>query len=581
MVQEPSANEIRVLRESSSILEKREIIRRFSKMKTETVLFPILNSLYSGERELIEEAAKAFVRLLPISENIIQSEITNENRFIRWAIILTIQKIDDSSYSSRIIPAIGIGYEPVVKLICETLYHWFPNKFTSSFLSDIINGLSLLEKEPITYYSIRQLGILAFDSTETLSALKTLEYLHSVYSIVPLLKVQQHGDYRIRDEGLRIFNGFSKKEIYTSCIKFLNSGTLALKYDFTLAANNYPARLYAIIGLGYVGLDYKNVKQLLLDFLFHGSNLEKFFMIKSLSHLSSFQYKKFTESTEIKQKIQDFLQKLSGHEKLETIQILGRFKESWIISILFTFLKDENPEVRLSVLEAISVTPTDAILEKIAFLLIDENRHIRRATVRLFEELEPDNYLMKSSEGNIIDKLPKKLKEKILAKLMKGLDGTDKKYQSFAAFWLGTLDYKPAIDKLIENLNNFDLDIQISTINALGIIGSTKAIKYLIPLLNDTQNALVQRKAIETIGNLGNEGEGVKTLIHLLYPKGKPPHAFLENYIQSYGGRIIPMVYKEIELEKDPERQEKLQTFLTRLNKKYRISTEKSFDIIL
>ena len=125
--------------------------------------------------------------------------------------------------------------------------------------------------------------------------------------------------------------------------------------------------------------------------------MSKFFVVRALHLMSKDESKTFMEKRGIKQVIKSYLTVLEGTEKFESIQLLGTFEENWVISFLTSFLKDTNPEIRLSVLNAIYNSPIENVLEKIAFLLIDEDPAIRKATVRLFEELAPEKYQQKTS----------------------------------------------------------------------------------------------------------------------------------------------------------------------------------------
>ncbi|MCK5347614.1 MAG: hypothetical protein KAR20_29600, partial [Candidatus Heimdallarchaeota archaeon] len=104
----PSAEDLQRLRESQNVYEKQGIIRRLSNIPSAIVVYPILNVLTSGEQNLIKEAANALVKLKVHSKNILKTEITNKNCFIRWAIALAFQKIDDPSLTAALIPSLGI-----------------------------------------------------------------------------------------------------------------------------------------------------------------------------------------------------------------------------------------------------------------------------------------------------------------------------------------------------------------------------------------------------------------------------------------------------------------------------------------
>ena len=129
-------------------------------------------------------------------------------------------------------------------------------------------------------------------------------------------------------------------------------------------------------------------------------------------------------------------------------------------------------------------------------------------------------------------------------------------------------------------MNHSEDEVRISTINALGIIGSPQAIPNLLPLIFE-ENSRIPRKVIETIGNLGEDGEGVRCLIHQLFLEHQPHPTFLEKYVLSFGAKVIPILGSEIANEYHNQRKEKLQKFLLAIVDQYRINSKDSFDIIL
>ena len=218
-------------------------------------------------------------------------------------------------------------------------------------------------------------------------------------------------------------------------------------------------------------------------------------------------------------------------------------------------------------------------LEKIALLLVDENREIRKKTVNFFEDLDPVRFKLHTTEGNIIALLPENLKSKVLEELLKKVPKGDTKYKIFGIFWLGILVYKPAFPFLIKSLSESNKNVVRSTIVALGIFGDTNAIDKLTPFLYETKLIQIRNKAIESIGSLGNDG--LQALIHQLFLKGDVNPPFLETHIMTFGGRIMNFLSMEIENELDLHRKKLLMEFLRKVSEQYQVNISQNFKILL
>ena len=220
-------------------------------------------------------------------------------------------------------------------------------------------------------------------------------------------------------------------------------------------------------------------------------------------------------------------------------------------------------------------------LEKIALLLVDENRGIRKKAVNFFEDLDHERFKLHTSEGNIVALLPEYLKLKVLEELLNKLKvpNGDRKYKIFGIFWLGILVYKPGFPFLIHSLSDPNKDIVRSAIVALGIFGDTNAIDYLIPFLYETKYIQIRNKAIESIGSLGNDG--LSALIHQLFLKGDVNPPFLESHIMTFGGRIMNFLSMELENEMDSHRKKLLMEFLRKVSEQYQVEISQNFKILL
>ncbi|MHA1475107.1 MAG: HEAT repeat domain-containing protein [Promethearchaeota archaeon] len=218
-------------------------------------------------------------------------------------------------------------------------------------------------------------------------------------------------------------------------------------------------------------------------------------------------------------------------------------------------------------------------LEKIALLLVDENREIRKKTVIFFEDLDHERFKLHTTEGNIIALLPEYLKLKVLEELLNKVPNGDKKYKIFGIFWLGILVYKPAFPFLIQTLSDPNKSIVRSAIVALGIFGNTNAIENLTPFLYETKSIQIRNKAIESIGSLGNDG--LQALIHQLFLKGDVNPPFLETHIMTFGGRIMNFLSMEIENESNHHRKKLLMGFLRKVSEHYQVEISQNFKILL
>ena len=218
-------------------------------------------------------------------------------------------------------------------------------------------------------------------------------------------------------------------------------------------------------------------------------------------------------------------------------------------------------------------------LEKIALLLVDEDKQIRNITVNFFEDLDPELFRMHTTEGNIIALLPETLKLKVLEELLSKVKDSRRNipYKIFGIFWLGILVYKPAFPFLIRTLSHSNGRVARSAIVALGIFGDTDAIEHLTQFFNTAGE--LRKKAIESIGSLGNDG--LQALIHQLFLKRDFNPPFLESHIMTFGGRIMNFLSMEIEKESKPGRKKHLIGFLRKVSEQYQVEISQNFKILL
>ena len=210
-------------------------------------------------------------------------------------------------------------------------------------------------------------------------------------------------------------------------------------------------------------------------------------------------------------------------------------------------------------------------LEKLAFLLVDHDVRTRKAVLQLFEEMDPESYTIKPKEDTIIATLPPEIQHQLFEKLLAGIKTGSDNYKIFASLLLGSFSHQPAFDDLLLLLHHSVTQVILAAVTALGLFKSSKAIPSLLLLIYDEEHPLASRKAIETIAVLGNEGEGVATLIHELFQRGDTNPAHLEAYIRSYGGQILKFIESEIENESHHDRKALLIEYYEEICDDYKI----------
>ncbi len=569
-----------------SIVEQLIVIQKMGEMKSETIIHPLLDVVRSGKSEIIEEVAQVIVKNESIFKDFIPAELLNNNCFIRWTIALAVQKLEKKAYLPFLIPALGMGYEPVIKILTKTLHQLDPNKHPKDDFQYIITHLSEDEKHQVLLYAIKQLGEDAYDTTETLFALNTLRLLKKTQSIVSILKSLQHQDYRVRERAEKILDDvFSHKEFYDACKSHIvHKHEFNELYDFRLeGVKHKPLHIYAIEGLKRnlgKGL-FKKQKKLVNQCIESESLNDQLAAIKTLIQIQKSHNPHYEMSYDLKFQIKNILKDLEKKERLRFIEELAKIGMKWAGEAILAYLDDDRPEVRLAVIRALNQTKIDAksILEKAAILLVDENKNVRKSTLELFWRLKPNVFGL--NEGDILNTMPEKLRIQLLDLMVDGLENGDEEYRKFAGFWLGALQYKPAYDALCKNLYYPSEDLKIKIIRALGLFGDKRAVKPLLKLI-DEEEGDIQRKAIQTIGSLGIEG--VFELIHKLYQKKGATYShpeFLEKYLLSFGGKIRSYLEKELIKEKDAKRKKFLEELYNKISKDYSIDISDDFKIYL
>jgi len=101
----------------------------------------------------------------------------------------------------------------------------------------------------------------------------------------------------------------------------------------------------------------------------------------------------------------------------------------------------------------------------------------------------------------------------------------------------------------------------------------------LIHRFNDSPE--IKKAVIEAVGILGEEGIGIQSLIHELYSKDNTDYDILEDYLKSFGARILKYISCEIEFEKETERKKKLQIFCNKISHIYAIKNSQQYNILL
>ena len=108
--------------------------------------------------------------------------------------------------------------------------------------------------------------------------------------------------------------------------------------------------------------------------------------------------------------------------------------------------------------------------------------------------------------------------------------------------------------------------------------GNKDAIKHLIPFIYD-ENTRFQRKSIESIGSLGLDG--LHFLIHELFQHGPSNPPFLENFIITFGGRILSDLTQEIDTELNIDRKKALTQFYLKVSERYQVDNGSNYRVLL
>jgi HEAT repeat protein len=580
-MEEITLEELHRLREGN-IVEQLIVIKRLTQKQppSPAVIYPLLDIVSGGNEELIGAVAEGLVSMKSIIIPTLKTEITNSNCFIRWAIALAIQEIGENIFQDHLVPALGIGYEPVIKIIIKTLNQMNPARFPSLEFVDILRNLNEHEKNAVGYYAIRQLGTLAYDVTETIFALKTLKDLNWNKAIVPMLKATHHKDYRVREEVKQILNISNRnREIIEECLRALENPHEYYQLNFNLSVlDKIPLHMYAIEGLGLARFNLKKIKRIIINYLQNGSQTEKIFALRSIEKRNKTK-ERIAISNEIRIALRTLLNNSEESTRLEIIQQLAKLGEDWTLTALTAFLGDNSSHIRLALINALSKSSKNKdILEKVAVLLTDSDKRIRSGTLQLYWKLDPNRFFG-LNEGDIIQKMPEPTRTKLLDKILEGLRTGNEDYRDFAAFWLGVLRYQPAYPVLVNNLNHPSEKVQVKVIISLGIFGNRKAIPKLIPFIY--KKGITQRKAIESIGSLGLDG--LHALIQELFKTNYTP-SFLRKHIASFGGRVINYLSQEIDHETKAIRKKNLKNYLEILSKKYQVKltdSDEDFRILL
>jgi hypothetical protein len=581
----PTPEELQTLR-SGDIIDKLVIIKRYHNKPSASLIQAMLTTLGQGYEEIIEAIAQCFATFNNEIISILMTEIYNPNCFIRWGITRTIElgynpAWDKEQLINLLIPAIGMGYAPTQDQICKTLAFLKPSRFSKPNLEDVMAILTDQEKTQILKHSVKLLGTSALDITETLAAIQLMEKIKLPIEIVPLFKAVHHSDYRVQQNVRRLLDTFSERTIFDECREVMtNKQEFTRMYDFNLpqdqGGENYPLYYYALEGMGTV--NRVDAHRQLLAYLKRGEPNEKMFALRGLE-LALRKDPSPTLSRSIQMHIEGLLGVSTDRAtQLSIIRSLSHIRESWAFSALTFYLKDPNPSIRLTAVEALNqITTTPDSLNNISFLLIDPDASVRRSAVNLYWKIEPGKYFG-YNEGDIINKLSPPMREELLQTLTdQVLNTTNEELKLFGIFWLGLLRFEPAYPTIIHLLSHHSEEVVAAALTALGLFGNRADLSKLIPYIYSPKR-IVSRKAIEAIGSMGMDG--LYVLIHQLYLRDLQNPPFLESFVMSFGGRIINLLYQEIDQEPKTLRKKQLQLFCDTVEQKYRVRTgEDSSDL--
>ena len=218
------------------------------------------------------------------------------------------------------------------------------------------------------------------------------------------------------------------------------------------------------------------------------------------------------ENNKISKWIKD-LDSEDSYVRYFAVMQLGRIDDERAIAPLIQTLKDKDEEIRKNIVEILSrmrdksIDPLiQALLDKSSKLRTRHRMYIDTSTIDGVRTPITQTYEAKSSWARV-----------------------------GAAYALGEIGDKRAIEPLIQTLKDEDSKIRSSVAEALGKIDDERVVEPLIQLLKDEAWA-VRRKAAEALGEIGDK-RSIAPLTHALEDENKWVREAARNALERINNR--------------------------------------------
>lgn len=193
--------------------------------------------------------------------------------------------------------------------------------------------------------------------------------------------------------------------------------------------------------------------------------------------------------------------------KITAINCLGSIKESNAIEPLKELLKEKKKSIRWTSASALGFIGDKTYLDLIV-QLVDE----------IIEDVNDEKSNMHDISINALNGISNiYVDEKMMDAIIKSLSYDEYELKDIAAFILGKIGNKKAVNPLIDILNDNDSQVRKSAIDSLGDIGDSSVVNAIIKSLND-ENWVVRLAAVDSLGKLGDKS-AILPLTNLLDDK--------------------------------------------------------------
>jgi len=202
--------------------------------------------------------------------------------------------------------------------------------------------------------------------------------------------------------------------------------------------------------------------------------------------------------------------------KMEAITKIAQIDTPEAYTILLQALKDNEPQVRIKAIQAISKFKRKGGANKIARLLKDENTLVRRrAALTLGEIKEAKPILLDLLEyGSKVEKryaaiaLGAAKGKDTYSHLLKALDSENYEVRCGAVEGLGQMRERKATKPIIRCLKDDSPEVRIRAVDVLGILNDTRAVEPLIEAVRDPDKN-VRWRAVYVLGHYSESGNQI------------------------------------------------------------------------